>query len=155
MEQQQLLHFCDSKHPLVYHPDYRGGGYTYRYYYCDFNLHMKCAILQLEAEFHDHPLTPFWRWITFTCDICGKEGKGAPNVDRCYGLYYCSKCDFVTHLNCAIDQRNKENINLLKLKDEENKMQSLINLLSQQQLTKDDNWALERDKEMEEKNLKE
>ena len=25
-QQQQLLHFCDSKHPLVFIPDYRGGG---------------------------------------------------------------------------------------------------------------------------------
>ncbi|KAL4636752.1 hypothetical protein ACB092_03G031400 [Castanea dentata] len=250
MEQQQLLHFCDSKHPLVYRPDYRGGGtccgcqesvygpiywckegecpwychhiscaevplglhhplhplhplilfdektgylekeksrcqvcnesrkeYTYRCYRCDFNLHMKCAVLQLEAEFHDHPLTPFWRWITFTCDICGKEGKGAPNVclpcgfcihrrcasfprrvkvvrhrhplhithsslelresdsrfcqlcvqkvDTRYGLYYCSKCDFVAHLNCAIDERNREDINLLELKDGENEDEEL------------------------------
>ena len=127
--QLQLLHFCDSKHPLVYRPNYRGGGtccgcqesvygpsfwckeegcpqyihhkscaevplglhhplhplhplilfdektvypeereksrcqvcnesrkeYTYRCYRCDFNLHIKCAILQFEVEFHDHP----------------------------------------------------------------------------------------------------
>ena len=247
MEQQQLLHFCDSKHPLVYSLDYSGGDtchgcqesihgpiyycpnsecsswyrhhkscaevplglhhplhplhplilfdekivypeekekskcqvckesrgeYTYRCYRCNFNLHIKCAVLQHEAKFHDHPLTPFWRWITFTCDICGKEGKYAPivclpcgfcihrrcasfphrvkvvrhrhplhlthsslelresdsrfcqlcvqKVDTHYGLYYCSKCDFVVHLNCAIDRRNREDINLLELKDEEN-----------------------------------
>ncbi|XP_065634369.1 uncharacterized protein LOC112011163 [Quercus suber] len=247
MEQQQLPHFCDLKHPLVYHPDYRGrdtcrgcqesvygpiyfcpiGGcpwyrhhkscaevplglhhplhplhplilfdektvcpeekeksrcqvynesrneYTYYCYHCDFNLHIKCAVLQLEPEFHDHPLTPFWKWITFTCDICGEEGKGVPylcascvfwihskcayfprrvkvvprrhplhlihsslelsesdsrfcllcvqKVDTRYGLYYCSRCDIVAHLNCAIDERNREHINLLELKDEENK----------------------------------
>ena len=246
-QQQQLLHFCDSKHPLVYRPDYRGGDtchgcqetiygpnyycprsgcpsyywhhkscaevplglhhplhplhplilfdektvypeekeksrcqvcnesrreYTYRCYRCDFNLHIKCAVLELEAEFHDHPLIPFGKSITFTCDICGKEGKGVPNlcatccfwihrscasfprrlkvvrhkhplhithsslelresdsrfcllcvqkVDTRYGLYYCSKCDFVAHLNCAIDRENREGINLLELKDEEN-----------------------------------
>ena len=245
-QQQQLLHFCDSKHPLVYRPDYRGqdtcrgcqesvhgptyfcpiGGcpwyrhhkscaevplglhhplhplhplilfdektvypeekeksrcqvcnesrreYTYRCYRCDFNLHIKCAVAQLEAEFHDHPLIPFGKSITFTCDICGKEGKGGPNVclpcgfwihrscgsfprrlkvvrhkhplhvthsslelresdsrfcqlcvqkvDTRYELYYCSKCDFVAHLNCAIDEGNREDINLLELKDEEN-----------------------------------
>ena len=129
--------------------------YTYRCYHCDFNLHIKCAVLKLEAEFHNHPLTPIGKTITFTCDICGKEGKGVPNlcatccfwihrsydslprrlkvvhhkhllhithsslelresdsrfcllcvqkVDTCYGFYYCSKCDFVSHLNCAID----------------------------------------------------
>nr|XP_023878549.1 uncharacterized protein LOC111991006 [Quercus suber] len=245
-QQQQLLHFCDSKHPLVYRPNFfsevncRGcqesaydsiyccpkGGcpwyvhhkscaevplglhhplhplhplilfdektvypeekeksrcqvckesrneYTYRCYRCDFNLHMKCAVLQLEAEFHDHPLTPLGKSITFTCDICGKEGKGVPNqcatccfwihrscasfprrlkvvrhkhplhvthsslelresdsrfcqlcvqkVDLRYGLYYCSKCNFVAHLNCAIDKGSREDINLLELKDEEN-----------------------------------
>ncbi|KAL4636754.1 hypothetical protein ACB092_03G031600 [Castanea dentata] len=250
-QQQQLLHFCDSKHPLVYLPDYRGGAtccgcqesiygptylcpnfecnssymhhkscaevplglhhplhplhplilfdektgylekensrcqvcnesreeYTYRCYRCDFNIHIKCAILQLEVEFHDHPLTPFWKGITFTCDICGKEDKGLPylcatccffihrscasfprrlkvvrhkhplhithssfelcesdsrfcqlcvqKVDTRYGLYYCSKCDFVAHLNCAIDERNREDINLLKLKDGENEDEEL------------------------------
>ncbi|KAK7859067.1 hypothetical protein CFP56_008658 [Quercus suber] len=35
-------------------------------------------------------------------------------------LYYCSKCDFVVHLNCAIDEENGEDINLLELKDGEN-----------------------------------
>ena len=131
--------------------------YTYRCSRCDFNLHITCASIPLimEAEFHDHPLTPIWKSFTFTCDICGKEGKGVPNlcatccfwihrsydslprrlkvvhhkhllhithsslelresdsrfcllcvqkVDTCYGLYYCSKYDFVSHLNCVID----------------------------------------------------
>ncbi|KAK7850842.1 hypothetical protein CFP56_043521 [Quercus suber] len=110
---------------------------------------MKCAVLQHEAKFHVHPLTPFWRWITFTCDICGKEGKVkvvrhrhllhlthsslelresdsrfcllcVQKVDTRYGLYYCSKCDFVAHLNCAINEGNREDINLLELEDEEN-----------------------------------
>ena len=129
--------------------------YTYCCYRCDFNLHIKCVVAQLEAKFHNHPLTPFGKSITFTCDICSKEGKGMPNlcatncfwnhrscasfprrpkairhkhplhvthssfelresnswfyqlcvqkVDTHYGLYYCSKCDFVAHLNCALD----------------------------------------------------
>ena len=149
--------------------------YTYHCYHCDFNLHIKCGSLlpTLEAEFHDHPLTPIWKWITFTCDLCGiKEDKGMPylwnpcnflihrkcaylprrikvvchkhplhithsslelhesdsrfcilyvqKVDTRYGLYYCSKCDFIAHLNCAIDKTNREDINLLELKDREN-----------------------------------
>nr|XP_023895010.1 uncharacterized protein LOC112006925 [Quercus suber] len=57
--------------------------YTYRCSRCDFNLHITCASLapttMVEAEFHHHPLTPFWKSITFTCDICGKEDK---NKDR-------------------------------------------------------------------------
>ncbi|KAM3704705.1 hypothetical protein ACJW31_03G025700 [Castanea mollissima] len=153
--------------------------YTYRCYCCDFNLHVRCGSLAptLEAEFHDHPLTPFWNWITFTCNLCGKEDKGTPylcnpcglsihgrcayfpprlkvvrhkhplhithsslelhesdsrfcllcvqKVDTRYGLYYCSKCDFVAHLNCAIDERNREDINLLELKDGENEDEEL------------------------------
>nr|XP_023894022.1 uncharacterized protein LOC112005960 [Quercus suber] len=248
-QQQQLLHFCDSKHPLVYRPNHSGGDiccgcqesvhgpiyycpeigcpwyihhklcaevplglhqplhplhplilfdektvypeekeksrcqvcnesrneYTYRCYRCDFNLHINCVVL--EAEFHDHPLTPFWRRITFTCDICGIKDKGRPylcttccffihrrcasfprrvkvvrhrhplhlthsslelsesdsrfcllcvqKVDTRYGLYCCSKDNFVAHLNCAIDKRNREDINLLELKDEENEDEEL------------------------------
>ena len=36
------------------------------------------------------------------------------------GFYYCSKCDFVAHLDCAANYRNRENVNLLELKEEEN-----------------------------------
>ncbi|KAF3974631.1 hypothetical protein CMV_002047 [Castanea mollissima] len=155
--------------------------YTYWCYRCNFNLHVRCGSLAptLEAEFHDHPLTPIWKWIAFTCDLCGiKEDKGMPylcnpcgllihrkcaynfprrlkvvrhkhplhithsslelhesdsrfcllcvqKVDTRYGLYYCSKCDFVAHLNCAIDERNREDINLLELKDGENEDEEL------------------------------
>ena len=151
--------------------------YTYRCSHCDFNLHITCASLApttvKEAEFHHHPLTPFGKWITFTCDICGREDKdkGMPymcqpcdlwihrscasfpsrvkvvrhqhllhlthsslefdqfdsrfcqicvqTVDTRYGLYYCSRCDFVAHLNCALDSRNREDINLKEFKDED------------------------------------
>ncbi|KAL4600690.1 hypothetical protein ACB092_11G216500 [Castanea dentata] len=116
--------------------------FRYRYYRCDFNLHATCASLPPTIEssqVHHHPLTPSWKWITFTCDLCGKEVKGIPNqcalcgfwvhnscaslprslkvlcvqkVNTNYGFYYCSKCDFVAHLNCAADYSNRENINL-------------------------------------------
>ncbi|KAK4595895.1 hypothetical protein RGQ29_014112 [Quercus rubra] len=248
MEQQQLLHFCDSKHPLVFIPDYRGGvtcrgcqesihgphywckesgcpwyahhkscaevplglhhplhpihplilspeqidygkdiqfsncklcnesrnQYTYRCSRCDFNLHITCASLApttMEPDFHHHRLTPFWKWATFTCDLCGKKDEGTPylchlcdfwihgrcsvfprrvkvvrhkhllhlthsslevhqpdpqfcqlcvqKLDTHYALYYCSICDFVAHLNCAILRENKEDINLLEFKDED------------------------------------
>ncbi|KAF3964699.1 hypothetical protein CMV_011046 [Castanea mollissima] len=151
--------------------------YTYRCYRCDFNLHATCASLPPTIEssqVHHHPLTPFWKWMSFTCDLCAKEVKGIPNqcalcslwfhnscaslprrlkvirhkhllhlthsylevklhqsdsrfcqicvkkVNTNFGFYYCSKCDFVAHLDCAADYRNRENINLLKLKEEEN-----------------------------------
>ena len=169
-----LHHPLHPIHSLILFDEYRGylekenskcevckeshDEYAYRCYCCDFNLHVRCGSLPptLEAEFHDHPLTPIWKWIAFTCNLCGiKEDKGMPylcnpcgfsihrkcayfpprlkvirhkhplhithsslelhesdsrfcllcvqKVDTCYGLYYCSKCDFVAHLNCAID----------------------------------------------------
>ena len=69
--------------------------YTYRCSRCDFNLHARCASLSptMESEVHHHPLTPFLKWITFTCDLCGKEGKGAPNL--------CGPCIFWIHGRCA------------------------------------------------------
>nr|XP_023891595.1 uncharacterized protein LOC112003616 [Quercus suber] len=151
--------------------------YTYRCYRCDFNLHATCASLPPTIEssqVHHHPLTPFWKWMSFTCDLCAKEVKGIPNqcalcgfwvhnscaslprtlkvirhkhllhlthsylevglhqsdsrfcqlcvqkVNTNYGFYYCSKCDFVAHLDCAADYRYRENLSLQELKKEEN-----------------------------------
>ena len=133
---------------------------------CDFILHSGCAVLPLKAECHDHELTPIRKWITFTCDLCGKNGEGMPNlcvpcgfwihkgcasfpkkikvirhkhhldlthsfevhqsniqscrlcsekVDKNYGNYHCSSCNFVAHLDCA--KRNEDTEQ--KLKDEE------------------------------------
>ena len=149
--------------------------YTYQCSCCDFNLYITCASLgaptTMEPEFHHHPLTPFWKWITFTCDLCGKKDKGMPylchlcdflihgrcsifphkvkvvrhnhllhlthsslefcqfdpqfcqicvqKVDTRNGLYHCSRCNFIAHLNCAIDSKNKENINLKEFKYED------------------------------------
>ncbi|KAL0005900.1 hypothetical protein SO802_013461 [Lithocarpus litseifolius] len=160
--------------------------YTYRCSRCDFNLHITCASLapttMVEAEFHHHPLTPFWKWITFTCDICGKEDKdkGMPygymcqpcalwihrscasfpsrvkvvrhkhllhlthssleflqpdprfcqicvrKVDTRYGLYYCSRCNFVAHIDCAIAKENREDIDLSKFEDEDSEVDESI-----------------------------
>ncbi|XP_050274194.1 uncharacterized protein LOC126717062 [Quercus robur] len=150
--------------------------YSYRCSRCDFNLHITCASLApttMEPEFHHHPLTPFWKWVIFTCDICGKEDKdkGMPymcqpcglwihrtcasfpsrvkvvrhkhllhlthsslqfhqpdprfcqlcvqKLDTRYGLYYCSICDFIAHLDCAIFKENREYIDLQKFEDED------------------------------------
>ena len=35
------------------------------------------------------------------------------------GFTICSSCDFVAHLDCAMDKRNREDINILKLIDGE------------------------------------
>ena len=267
MEQQQLLHFCDSKHPLLLDPDNRWGytcrgcqesvygpsywcprdgcpfymhhkscaevplglhhplhpihplilspeqidygkdiqfsncklcnesrnQYTYRCSRCDFNLHITCAsllpTLEAEAELHDHPLILFWKWITFTCDLCGKEDKGMPflcntcgswihrtcayqyprrvkvvrhkhllhlthsslefhqpdprfcqlcvqKLDTRYGLYYCSICDFVAHLDCAIAKENREDIDLSEFEDEDSEVDESIDSVAPYEVKK-------------------
>ncbi|KAK7815182.1 hypothetical protein CFP56_001892 [Quercus suber] len=71
-QQQQLLHFCDSKHPLVYRPDYRGGAtccgcqesvygpsyYCNRFGCLDYRHHKSCAKLPLGLHYPLHPLHP-------------------------------------------------------------------------------------------------
>uniref|UniRef100_A0A2N9GBW6 DC1 domain-containing protein n=1 Tax=Fagus sylvatica TaxID=28930 RepID=A0A2N9GBW6_FAGSY len=188
-----LDHPLHPKHPLILFPKWRyqkkefpfenvkcevckeveSSQYSYGCSRCNFNIHIKCASIPptMESEVHNHQLTPFWKWIKFTCDLCGKEGTGIPNqcascsfwtdkscasclrrvkvirhehpldlihslevhqsdsrfcqicvrkVDTDYGLYYCSECDFIAHLNCAMDWRNRE-----ELKDEESTEQSV------------------------------
>ena len=183
-----LNHPLHSKHPLIlcdewiYRDDeefskckvckeYRNQ-YIYRCSNCNFNLHITCASLPhtMEVEFHNHPLTTIGKSITFTCDLCGKEGKAIPYLcNTCgfwihrscaffprkmkvvrhkhplnpirslevhqsdspfcqlcfqktnthYGLYCCSTCNFLAHLDCATNWKNMDNINLLGLKDDE------------------------------------
>ena len=89
---------------------------------CDFLIHRRCAFLyrrKVKVVRHNHPL-----YFTHSslevdqsdsrfCQLCFRK------MDTHYGLYYCSRCDFVAHLNCAVYQRNIKSINLLKLKDKE------------------------------------
>ncbi|XP_041017140.1 uncharacterized protein LOC121259573 [Juglans microcarpa x Juglans regia] len=50
--------------------------------------------LIIEAKIHqDHPLTLARKLNSFTCDACGKEGRGM--------FYFCVECSFVVHLRCA------------------------------------------------------
>ena len=55
-------------------------GCTYRCSCYDFNLQNKCAALPptMKVEVHNHPLINLWKWITFACNLCGKEGNGVP-----------------------------------------------------------------------------
>ncbi|XP_030934530.1 uncharacterized protein LOC115959981 [Quercus lobata] len=89
---------------------------------CHFCIHETCAssyLRRVKAIRHNHPLhltyssrevpqsdSPF-------CQLCVQK------VDIDYGFYYCSSCDYVAHLDCAMDKRNREDINLLKLTDRE------------------------------------
>ncbi|XP_065622709.1 uncharacterized protein LOC112009821 isoform X3 [Quercus suber] len=70
--------------------------YYYFCYRCNFKLHIKCGSLAPTPEapeVHHHQLTPYWKWMTFTCDLCGKEDKGMP--------YLCNPCGFGIHTRCA------------------------------------------------------
>jgi hypothetical protein len=71
-------------------------GFVYHCPHCKFDIDIKCALLPLtiKSEAHDHSLTLFRKLITFTCDICGKEGKRMPYL--CGGI-----CGFVAHHNCT------------------------------------------------------
>uniref|UniRef100_A0A7N2L4P0 DC1 domain-containing protein n=1 Tax=Quercus lobata TaxID=97700 RepID=A0A7N2L4P0_QUELO len=86
--------------------------YTYRCSHCDFNIYITCTSLapttMVEAEFHHHPLTPFWKWITFTCEICGKEDKDKAHGQKCNccdnernQVFRCITCEFVLDFQCA------------------------------------------------------
>ncbi|XP_075658675.1 uncharacterized protein LOC142628460 [Castanea sativa] len=132
--QQQLLHFSHSNHPLDFEQDLRGGATCCGCqesvygpaYYCGECLwfHNSCASLprRLKVIRHKHLLHLTHSYLEVKlhqsdsrfCQICVKK------VNTNFGFYYCSKCDFVAHLDCAADYRNRENINLLKLKEEEN-----------------------------------
>ena len=155
--------------------------YTYRCSRCAFNLHIRCASLApttMEPDFHHHPLIPVRKWITFTCDLCGKKDEGTPylchlcdfwihgrcsrfpskvkvvrhkhllhlthsslefhqsdsrfcqlcvrKLDTRYGLYYCSRCNFVAHLDCAIAVENREDTDLSKFEDEDSEVDEFI-----------------------------
>jgi hypothetical protein len=105
----ELQHPIHWKHPLILHktPPYDGGTCTcngcnlpckkfiYHCPLCKFDLDIKCASLPLtiETEIHDHTLTLLRNSISFTCNVCGKEGKGMP--------YLCAVCGFWVHLKCA------------------------------------------------------
>ncbi|KAK7846528.1 hypothetical protein CFP56_007846 [Quercus suber] len=69
------------------------GEYSYHCYRCNFNLHIRCIVVQLKANFHDHPLTPIGKSIIFTCDICGKEDKNVANL--------CAPCSLWIHRKCG------------------------------------------------------
>ncbi|KAK7828826.1 hypothetical protein CFP56_029900 [Quercus suber] len=161
--------------------------------FMDFNLHITCAsllpTLEAESELHDHPLIRIWKWITFTCNICGKEDKGMPflcntcgswihrtcvyqyphrvkvvrhkhllhlthsslefhqpdsricqicvqKVDTRYRLFYCSRCNFIAHLECAIAKKNREDIDLSKFEDEDSEVDESIDLTAPYEVKK-------------------
>jgi hypothetical protein len=187
LSHEYLKHPIDSKHRLIFQkiPPHDKGtctcnfcgdpckGFVYHCPHCKFDIDIKCALLPLtiKSEIHNHPSTLFKKVITFTCDICGKEGKGMPylcigicgfwahyncaclppivkhirhkhplnltyslkddhsehrlcqlcvqKVDIKYGIYYCSSCDYVAHLDCATDKKGKDERFMRESKDKD------------------------------------
>ncbi|KAF3942575.1 hypothetical protein CMV_030780 [Castanea mollissima] len=86
---------------------------------CDFAIHSRCAACPriLKVYRHNHPLhlTPsleVHQSDSPICLLCVRK------VDTLC-LYYCSRCDFVAHLYCAMLPNNREYINLQELKEEQ------------------------------------
>ncbi|KAF3943194.1 hypothetical protein CMV_030223 [Castanea mollissima] len=86
---------------------------------CDFAIHSRCAACPriLKVYRHNHPLhlTPsleVHQSDSPICLLCVRK------VDTLC-LYYCSRCDFVAHLYCAMLHWNREYINLQELKEEQ------------------------------------
>ena len=110
-----LHHPLHPLHPLILfyegtsHPEgeksncevYKEFPWEYSYFCCrcKFKLHIKCGSLapttevSQAIEVHHHPLTSFWKLMTFTCDLCGKEDKGMP--------YVRNPCGFGIHTRCT------------------------------------------------------
>ncbi|KAL6985922.1 hypothetical protein U1Q18_019296 [Sarracenia purpurea var. burkii] len=76
---------------------------------CNLNLHVKCIpALPLTANHksHRHPLIlndplPEDDSNEYYCDACEKERN--PH----HSVYYCAKCEFVAHIDCAIPELTK------------------------------------------------
>ncbi|XP_074332637.1 uncharacterized protein LOC141670603 isoform X2 [Apium graveolens] len=79
---------------------------------CEFWIHEKCAMSPLiipDTVYHDHPLHLVYsipdmhRYFERMCAICEK----LVSVNR--WLYYCHKCTFFVHMNCASSTVSLEN----------------------------------------------
>ena len=86
---------------------------------CGFCIHKRCTfyLSKVKAIRHNHLLHltcsshEVHQSVSEFCELCVRK------VDTEYAFYYCSSCNFVAHLDCAMDKRNREDINLLKLTD--------------------------------------
>ncbi|CAH8386382.1 unnamed protein product [Eruca vesicaria subsp. sativa] len=80
---------------------------VYHCHICNFSICLLCTkssppLVIGHKKTHIHPLTLFSKIITFTCDVCGEDGK--------WGSYVCIQCAFLTHGEC-IDLPRVININ--------------------------------------------
>ncbi|XP_038685166.1 uncharacterized protein LOC119985070 [Tripterygium wilfordii] len=70
---------------------------------CPFDIDYRCATLPSTARYwdHEHPLVLTYHTNddgsdAYYCDICEKER------DPKHGYYYCAKCDYAGHPDCAL-----------------------------------------------------
>ncbi|KAK6933688.1 DC1, partial [Dillenia turbinata] len=115
---EEIQHKSHPQHPLTLIPPSHKTGecrcdacgvsgqvFRYRCPKCDFDIHVSCAQLSetLKREDHDHPLAllsslpyePVDENTFFACDVCGLSVP-----EGCW-VYYCSECDYATHLDCV------------------------------------------------------
>ncbi|KAF5454031.1 hypothetical protein F2P56_023728 [Juglans regia] len=88
---------------------------------CSFVSHLDCVSLPsiVKVTRHYHPLNLAYNSLLgsqFDGRVCQLSVK-AVNVD--YGVYYCSSCDFVSHLHCATSKEDKDATFVQISKDEE------------------------------------
>jgi hypothetical protein len=78
-------------------------GIAYQCSVCRVFIHRKCAPFQhtIKTTTHDHSLTRTYslsqvkQQDNVFCKLCHKK------VNTEYAAYYCRKCDYIAHLNCA------------------------------------------------------
>jgi hypothetical protein len=105
--------------------------FVYHCALCKFDLDIKCVSLPLtiKTEIHEHPLTHHncaslprivkhirhKHPLVLTCslnqdDHCNNRfcQLCTTLVDTNHGVYYCSSCDYVVHLDCATDKKGSD-----------------------------------------------
>ena len=87
---------------------------------CGIWFHRECAFLphMVKHMRHKHPLILTKSLKTDQskdrlCQFCVKR------LDTNYGIYYCSSCDYVVHLDCAMDEAGREYTFKWESKDKE------------------------------------
>ncbi|KAF5445336.1 hypothetical protein F2P56_034395 [Juglans regia] len=87
---------------------------------CSFVAHSFCASLPLVVKVirHKHTLNltysfPATQSSRVVCKLC------VDTVNTNYAIYYCSSCDFVAHLGCAISKEDRDETFLQNFEDKE------------------------------------
>jgi hypothetical protein len=94
-----------------------------------FWIHKSCGscLRRVKVIRHKHPLNLIHslevnQSISRFCQLCVQK------VDTDYGLYYCSICDFVVHLDCAMYERNREELKDEEFENEDSELDEAVDL---------------------------